>query len=63
MDKRQHYIDGKWVTGNDNPDYSVIDPSNSEPFATISLGGEAETNAAVAAARAAFGNDVCRVSA
>ncbi|WP_299347682.1 aldehyde dehydrogenase family protein, partial [uncultured Maritalea sp.] len=32
----------------------VIDPSTEEPCAVISLGDEADTNAAVVAARAAF---------
>ncbi|MEL7116050.1 MAG: aldehyde dehydrogenase family protein, partial [Pseudomonadota bacterium] len=35
-------------------DFAVIDPSTEEVCATISLGGEADTNAAVAAAKAAY---------
>ncbi len=48
------YIDGKWVAPQQGTDFPVIDPSTEEAVATISLGGEADTNAAVAAAKAAF---------
>ncbi len=48
------YIDGKWVTPLAGRDFDVIDPSTEEVAATISLGGQADTDAAVAAAKAAF---------
>jgi aldehyde dehydrogenase (NAD+) len=54
QDARNFYIDGQWVKPQSGTDFPVIDPSNEEAFATISLGGEADTNAAVAAAKAAF---------
>jgi aldehyde dehydrogenase (NAD+) len=54
IEKRQFYIDGSWVDPRDGTDHHVIDPSTEEPCATISLGGQADTDAAVAAARAAF---------
>ncbi len=54
IDKRQFYIDGNWVAPVAAHDFEVIDPSTEEPCATISLGGEADTNAAVAAANAAL---------
>lgn len=54
MDKREFYIDGAWVAPRAGSDFAVIDPSNEEAFATISLGGQADTDAAVAAAKAAF---------
>ena len=54
QDARQFYINGEWVSPLAGTDFPVIDPSNEEAFATISLGGEADTNAAVAAANAAF---------
>lgn len=54
LDKRQFYIDGQWVTALAGTDRSVIDPATEEPFATVTLGGQADTNFAVAAARAAF---------
>ena len=49
-----HYINGKWVTPQQGTALEVIDPSTEDAFATISLGGEADTNAAVAAAKRAF---------
>ncbi len=54
MNTRQFYIDGRWVDPLDGTDLDVIDPSTAEPFATISLGGDADVDAAVAAARRAF---------
>jgi aldehyde dehydrogenase (NAD+) len=55
MDNAQNfYIDGKWVAPKDGRDFAVIDPSTEEVTTTISLGGQADTDAAVAAAKAAF---------
>ena len=54
LDRRQFYINGSWVDPVIANDFDVIDPSNEEVCAVISLGGEADTNAAVAAAKAAF---------
>ncbi|MDA7424437.1 aldehyde dehydrogenase family protein [Thalassococcus lentus] len=55
MDNAQNfYIDGAWVAPKDGRDFAVIDPSTEEACATISLGGKADTDAAVAAAKAAF---------
>jgi len=51
--KRDFYIDGKWVAPVRARDYAVIDPSTEEPCAVISLGDAADTEAAVAAAKAA----------
>ncbi len=48
------YINGKWVAPLDGREELVINPSTEEPFATISLGGGADADAAVAAAKAAF---------
>ena len=50
----QFYIDGAWVDPIAGTPLDVVDPSTEEACATISLGGEADTNSAVAAARAAF---------
>ena len=52
--KREFYIDGKWVAPLVAKDCSVIDPSSEEPCAVISLGSEADTDRAVAAAKTAF---------
>lgn len=54
LDKRQFYINGAWVAPQAGTDFEVINPSTEEAYAIISLGGEADTNAAVAAADAAF---------
>ncbi|MGQ0566270.1 MAG: aldehyde dehydrogenase family protein [Gemmobacter sp.] len=54
IEKRQFYIDGAWVSPLQGRDCPVIDPSTEDPCAVISLGGQADTDAAVAAARAAF---------
>ena len=56
LEKRQFYIDGAWVDPIQGTDCEVIDPSTEETVAVISLGGQADTNAAVAAAKAAFPN-------
>jgi len=48
------YIDGQW-SGPENPvTVDVVDPSTEEPFGTVQLGGPADVDRAVAAARAAF---------
>ena len=54
LDKRNFYIDGKWVKPCQTNDFQVINPSNEEPFATISLGFKEDTNAAIKAAKNAF---------
>ncbi|WP_300517968.1 aldehyde dehydrogenase family protein [Aliiroseovarius sp.] len=54
IEKRDFYINGRWVAPAVANDFPVINPSTEEAFATISLGGQADTDAAVAAAKAAF---------
>ena len=54
IEKRDFYINGSWVAPANASDHFVIDPSTEEPCAVISLGGQADTDAAVAAAKAAF---------
>lgn len=54
IDKREFYINGSWVAPSVANDHNVIDPSTEEPCAVISLGGQADTDAAVAAAKAAL---------
>ncbi|MBU3030902.1 aldehyde dehydrogenase family protein [Paracoccus marinaquae] len=54
LDKRKFYINGEWVDPAKANDLEVIDPSTEEPVAVISLGDRADTDAAVAAAKAAF---------
>lgn len=53
-DKRKFYIDGAWVAPAQPNDLEVIDPSTEEPVAVISLGGQADTDKAVAAAKAVY---------
>ena len=53
LDKRKFYIDGAWVDPVRPNDLEVIDPTTEEPVAVISLGDQADTDAAVAAAKAA----------
>ena len=53
-DCRQFYIEGKWVNPTESRDWEVINPSNEEPIATISLGSAADVDKAVAAAKKAF---------
>ncbi|TGN60508.1 aldehyde dehydrogenase family protein [Paracoccus liaowanqingii] len=54
LDQRKFYIDGAWVAPAGTRDLEVIDPSTEEPVAVISLGDQADTDAAVAAAKRAF---------
>src|SRR5579862_2607868 len=51
---RQFYIDGKWVDPIAGRDFTVINPANEEPIATISLGSTGDVDLAVTAARRAF---------
>ena len=52
--KTDFYINGAWVGPTVARTYPVIDPATEDQVATISLGDQADTDAAVAAARAAF---------
>ncbi len=54
IEKRDFYINGQWVAPAKARDCEVIDPSTEEVCAVISLGDQADTDAAVAAAKAAF---------
>ena len=54
LDKRKFYINGAWVDPGRANDLEVIDPSTEEAVAVISLGDQADTDRAVAAAKAAF---------
>ena len=54
LDKRKFYINGEWVKPSKANDFEVINPSNEEAFAIISLGFKEDTNAAVESAKKAF---------
>ena len=52
--KPDFYIGGAWTPARDGTPYTVIGPATEEPVAQITLGGQADTDAAVAAAKAAL---------
>ena len=54
LDKKNFYINGKWVSPSKPNDFEVINPSTEETCAIISLGSKEDTNAAVDAAKKAF---------
>ena len=54
FNKKNFYINGKWIKPSKPNDFEVINPSNEEPFAFISLGSKEDTDAAVNAAKTAF---------
>ena len=54
MHERQFYIDGQWVDPVTTALLDVIDPSTEEAFTQIAVGGAADVDLAVAAARRAF---------
>ncbi len=52
--EHHHYVNGAWVDPLQPVLLDVVDPSTEEPFMQIAVGGPADVNRAVAAARAAF---------
>ena len=54
IEKKQFYINGKWVDPINKNELEVIDPSNEEVCAVISLGDSEDTNLAVESAKKAF---------
>lgn len=50
----EHYVDGEWVRPIEPKLLDVVDPSLGEPFTRIALGGPADVDRAVRAARTAF---------
>lgn len=54
QDRRNFYIDGRWEAPVVPQDFSVVNPANELPVGVISLGGPADADLAVAAARRAF---------
>ena len=51
---RKFYINGEWIDPVNGTDFEVINPSNEEPYAVISLGGVEDAEAAISAAKTAF---------
>ena len=54
LDYRKFYINGQWIDPSEKNDLEVINPSDETACAVISLGSQADTDAAVSAARAAL---------
>ena len=54
LDKRKFYINGKWVSPSKPNDLEVINPSNEDAYAVISLGSKEDVDKAVHAAKIAF---------
>ena len=54
IEKRQFYIDGKWVDPAEARGLEVINPATEKPVAIISLGTASDVDRAVAAAKRAF---------
>ena len=50
----QFYVDGQWVDPIDGRPFAVINPATEDPVDTITLGGPADVDRAVGAARRAF---------
>ncbi|WP_175810747.1 aldehyde dehydrogenase family protein [Burkholderia cepacia] len=51
---QQSYIDGQWLDPADAKAIDVIDPSTAQPYAQLRIGGAADVDRAVGAARQAF---------
>ena len=59
----QLFIGGEWRDAADGATFEVIAPANEQPIATVAAAGEADIDAAVAAARAQFdGGDWSRLT-
>ena len=52
---RHHFIGNRWVEAEGGESLDAVDPSTGQPFARIARGSAADIDAAVAAARRAFG--------
>ena len=51
---QKFYIDGSWVKPSGSATLDVINPATEKPITAIAMGAQADVDAAVAAARAAF---------
>ena len=54
LDKKKFYINGEWLDPTSPNDFEVINPSNEQACAVISLGSKEDVNLAVKAARESF---------
>ena len=54
LDRRKFYINGKWINPSKKNDFEIINPSNEESYAIISLGANEDVDKSVQAAKVAF---------
>ena len=54
IDLRQFHIDGRWVAARAAGEHVLVDATSEEQFGVVALAGDADVDAAVAAARKAF---------
>ena len=54
LDKKKFYINGKWTNPKKDNDFHVVNPSNEEICATISLGSKVDVDGAVKVAKESF---------
>ena len=54
LDKKKFYINGKWVSPSKPNDLEVINPSNEDAYAVISLGSKEDVDKAVQASKIVF---------
>ena len=54
LDKKNFYINGKWVKPNSSEEIKVIDPATEDNCAVITLGNKADVDMAVNAAKDAY---------
>ncbi len=53
-DLRRFYIDGAWTTPSGGGAFDMIDPATEERIGVVGMGGDADVDAAIAAARRSF---------
>ena len=54
LDKKNFYINGKWIDPETANDFHVVNPSSEEICATISLGSKVDVDSAVKVAKESF---------
>ena len=54
LDKRKFYINGQWVDPSTSETLDVINPATEQSIGQIAMGGQADVDSAVAAAKGAF---------
>jgi aldehyde dehydrogenase (NAD+) len=52
--RQKFYINGHWVAPSTSDTLDVINPATEQPIDAVAMGGVADVDAAVAAAKAAF---------